>query len=271
MIAFDNVSKRYGQVRALSDVSLSIPAGVCYGLVGPNGAGKSTLMKILAGVIKDYDGTVHQPESTQNRLGYVPQEVCLEEALTGSANLKFYGKIYGLKGEALETRMKAVLSDIGLTERAGAKVKTYSGGMKRRLNIGCALLNEPDIVVMDEPTVGVDPQSRRYIFQMIRTLKDRGTTVIYASHYMEEVETLCDRVAFIDKSKIVEYGQINELLRRHAQPAIFVKGDVPLEWLGDKEARQQQNGGYLVKSEQPLEMLAAIATRCQKQGFQPEQ
>ncbi|HLQ98240.1 MAG TPA: ABC transporter ATP-binding protein [Candidatus Dormibacteraeota bacterium] len=252
MLTIKNASKNYGKTVALKDVSLSIPTGSCYGLVGPNGAGKSTLMKIIATVIHDYDGEVsfhngkHGPH-IKSMLGYIPQEICLEQTVTALQNLYYFGKIYGLKGKQLKQRAEEVLSYIGLSERGNEKVLTFSGGMKRRLNIGCALMNDPKVIIMDEPTVGIDPQSRRYIFDMITQLKQSGCTIIYASHYMEEVEQLCDEVAFIDQGKIAESGTIDHFLQKYAVPSIFIKSKHPLpEDIEQFGTMSEKNGGYLL-------------------------
>lgn len=271
MIHIENVSKGYGKIQALKDINLTIPDGVCYGIVGPNGAGKSSLIKILAGIIKDYDGEVKLSNSSKESLGYVPQDICLEETLSAASNLNFYGKIYGLKGQKLSQRAKEVFEDIGLTDRARSKVKTFSGGMKRRLNIGCALMHKPEIVIMDEPTVGVDPQSRRHIFGLIRKLKKEGKTILYVSHYMEEIEAVCDYVAFIDGGEIVEQGRVTDLLTRYAQPAVFIKGDIPEEWLASEKTIQQDNGGWLLNTSNPLSSLAKLSTLCAEQNIVPSQ
>ncbi|SDC59708.1 ABC transporter ATP-binding protein [Shouchella lonarensis] len=268
MIRVEDVSKHYGSKQALNKVELHVPAGVCYGLIGPNGSGKSTLMKILAGVIREYEGKFIVPGS----LGYVPQEISLEETLTAFDNLRFFGKIYGLTGAHLAGRIEAVLAAIGLKERATDKVNTFSGGMKRRLNIGCALLHEPEFVIMDEPTVGVDPQSRRHIFLLVEQLKRQGTTIIYTSHHMEEVESLCDDVAFIDRGKIVEQGSIDALLRRYAQSAVFIKGEgVVRDWFELVERVEEKDGGWLVHAEEPLETLKQLSMRCQEEKISPTQ
>src|SRR5690625_4838044 len=271
MISVQNVTKHYGKTKALTNVHLTINKGICFGLVGPNGAGKSTLIKILSGVIKEYMGSIEQPDESDYRLGYVPQDICLEEKLSALTNLKFYGKINGLKGRALQDKVTEVLDAIGLTERAKEKVATFSGGMKRRLNIGCALMNDPDIIIMDEPTVGVDPQSRRYIFKMIEQMKKQGTTIIYASHYMEEIETLCDEVAFIDDGEIVEKGQITELLHRYAQPGIIVKGEWEDNWIESYGEVVETDGSYFIQTNEPLVKIAEVATYCQANDIQLEQ
>ena len=163
MLAVKNVSKTYASVRALNNVSINISNGVCYGLVGPNGAGKSTLIKIIALIIHDFDGEIHC-SGQKNRIGYVPQDIALEETVSALDNLSFFGKLYGLRGKELKTRIDEVLADIGLEERKKDKVQTFSGGMKRRLNIGCAILHQPDLIIMDEPTVGDRSASRAFIF-----------------------------------------------------------------------------------------------------------
>lgn len=264
MLTIKKVSKNYRNNQALKQVSLSISTGSCYGLVGPNGAGKSTLMKIIATVIQDYEGDIlfdsgKHDQHIKNTLGYIPQEICLEQTVTALQNLYYFGKIYSLKGKQLKQRAEEVLSYIGLSERGNEKVLTFSGGMKRRLNIGCALMNDPKVIIMDEPTVGIDPQSRRYIFDMITQLKQAGCTIIYASHYMEEVEQLCDEVAFIDRGKIVESGEIGHLLQKYAVPSIFIKGKSPLpkdiELLG---TISEKNGGHLLTTPSPLTAMDLV-------------
>src|SRR5699024_5724939 len=172
LLTLSHVKKSYGKHVALRGVELTIPSGSCYGLVGPNGAGKSTLLKILASVIQDYEGKVdlNGKGDFKEIMGYVPQEICLEQTFSASNNLSFFGRIYGLKGRRLKRTVQEVLEEVGLTDRSQDKVKNFSGGMKRRLNIGCALMHRPRLIIMDEPTVGIDPQSRKYIFQMIRRL-----------------------------------------------------------------------------------------------------
>nr|AFV25963.1 multidrug transporter [Alkalihalobacillus alcalophilus ATCC 27647 = CGMCC 1.3604] len=270
MIEISGLSKKYDKTVALDKVDLTIPTGICFGLVGPNGAGKSTLMKILAGILKEFDGKVSLYDQGEPSLGYVPQDICLEETVSAQANMNFFGRVYGLKGKELQERQQLIFEDIGLSERAKSKVTTYSGGMKRRLNIGCALLHSPEIVIMDEPTVGVDPQSRRHIFELIRKLKQEGKTIIYASHYMEEIEGLCDYVAFIDRGKVVEQGSIEELLTRYAGSGVFIKGELPDDFL-DNEEVFQKDGGFVIKTEKPLEKLAFLAKKCEIEGVEPNQ
>lgn len=270
LLMIKNVSKQYRNTHALKNVSLTIPKGCCYGLVGPNGAGKSTLLKVISTVIQDYQGQVYfnnrvLDHKTKEKLGYIPQEVCLEQTVSAIQNLRFFGKIYGLKGKQLRQRTKEVLSYIGLKKRGKDKVLTFSGGMKRRLNIGCALMNNPTTIIMDEPTVGIDPQSRRYIFDIIESLKQTGCTIIYASHYMEEVEQLCDRVAFVDHGKIVDSGKINTLLQKYASPSIYIKGDKCLpEGIEQFAPITEKENGYLLSTKDPLLVMENVLNYCRE-------
>ncbi|PAV30507.1 ABC transporter ATP-binding protein [Virgibacillus profundi] len=276
MLTITNMEKHYGKIAALKEVSLTIPSGSCYGLVGPNGAGKSTLIKILASIIHDYKGEALINEILLNhdlkeKIGYIPQDICLEEDISAIGNLHFFGKLYGIKGKQLLKRTQEVLRLVGLSERSKDKVNTFSGGMKRRLNIGCALMHQPDLIIMDEPTVGIDPQSRRYIFQMIEDFKNAGCTIIYASHYMEEVEELCDHVAFIDKGEIVENGSVAELLQKYAIPSIYIKGsNITLEVVEKYGTASTKKGGYLLQTNEPLQVMENIILYCRENNIELE-
>ncbi len=263
MLSIQEVKKTYEKTDALKGVSLQIERGICFGLVGPNGAGKSTLIKMIASVIPDFDGEISfnfdDPQSIKRHIGYIPQDICLEQTLTALDNLYFFGKLYGLKGKELKERAETVLKLIGLEKHGKEKVLKFSGGMKRRLNIGCALLHEPQLIIMDEPTVGIDPQSRLYIFDMIEALKEEGCTIIYASHYMEEIERLCDEVAMIDQGVIVEQGEIDELLKKHAEPALFISGDNCLpDDIGEYCTVEDRKEGYLLKANNLLLIIEKI-------------
>lgn len=278
MISVENIDKQYGSIQALDHISFKIDEGTCFGLVGPNGAGKSTLMKILSGVLLDFNGDIHVKDwkvsadrlKIKQQIGYIPQEICLEETLTAQDNLILFGNLYGLKGKELQVRMDQVLQQIGLKDRAKDKVITFSGGMKRRLNIGCALLHKPSIVIMDEPTVGIDPQSRNSIFSIIHQLKAEGSTIIYSSHYMEEVEQLCDSIGLIDKGQLMEFGRMEELLEKYAKPSLFISGESietkMLERFGEVESK---GNGYLLNSEQPLLTLENLVTYCRDHSLEP--
>ncbi|GIN72958.1 ABC transporter ATP-binding protein [Bacillus sp. J14TS2] len=276
MLTIRNVTKHYGKTEALKDVSITIPKGICYGLVGPNGAGKSTLIKMITSIIRDYKGSItfdkkQLSDKTKQRFGYVPQDIILEENISAASNLQLFGGLYGLKGSQLNTRVTEVLTLIGLQERSKDKVFTFSGGMKRRLNIGCALMHNPDLIIMDEPTVGIDPQSRKYIFQMIENLKKDGKTVIYASHYMEEVESLCDYVAFLDQGKMVEIGTINELLQQYAVSSICVKArNLTREKLELYGTVSIENDAFFLYTEEPLKAMEHISSYCRKNSIEVE-
>ncbi|MFA1820933.1 ABC transporter ATP-binding protein [Virgibacillus oceani] len=276
MLKINNVSKQYDNIEALKDVSISIPEGVCYGLVGPNGAGKSTLIKMIVSIIRDYKGDIQFNEkqfsnASKQRFGYVPQDIILEQDISAFGNLNLFGRLYGLKGNELELRTQEVLELIGLRERSKEKVITFSGGMKRRLNIGCALMHNPDLIIMDEPTVGIDPQSRKYIFQMIEELKTAGCTVIYASHYMEEVEKLCDYVAFLDRGKVVEDGAIHELLKQYAVPSIYIKGSrLSQEGLEQYGTISAKKDAFLLYTKEPLQVMEKIISYCRENSIDVE-
>ncbi|HLP15917.1 MAG TPA: ABC transporter ATP-binding protein [Bacteroidota bacterium] len=221
MIALSNISKRYGEVVALDSISLEIPRGELFGLLGPNGAGKTTLMSLLVGHRRPdagsiaIDGRQTAPDDLEIRraIGYVPQQIALYDELSAVENLHIFGRFYDLGGTLLRTRADDALKAVQLHERRKDKVKNFSGGMQRRLNLAAALLHEPPILLCDEPTVGVDPQSRNAIFDFLETLHAQGTTIVYTTHYMEEVERLCNRIAIIDHGRVIAEGSRNELLR----------------------------------------------------------
>lgn len=226
-----NLIKSYGARKVVDDVSFSVLRGQILGLLGPNGAGKSTTVSMICGLLKPdqgivlVDGQVMQAgnNAVKFKIGLVPQDLALYEDLTSIENLKLFCALYGLKGDNLEQRCNAVLDLVNLNDRAGDKPATFSGGMKRRLNIAAALLHDPELLILDEPTVGVDPQSRNAIFDSIEVLKSRGMTLIYTSHYMEEVERLADHIVIIDHGKVISNETPAELYRRlPAQAALSV-------------------------------------------------
>ncbi|HEX7744661.1 MAG TPA: ABC transporter ATP-binding protein [Micromonosporaceae bacterium] len=211
--------KAYGSLVAVDGLSFQIAPGETYGLLGPNGAGKTTCISMVAGILWPDAGRVEirgQPMgkggvAVKRRIGYVPQEVAVYPDLTGRENLRFFAGLYGLTGSPASTRVAEVLDLIGLRERAGDRVAKYSGGMRRRLNIGIGLLHRPDLLILDEPTVGVDPQSRNAILASIEALSVHGMAVLYTTHYMEEAQRLCDRVGIIDKGRLIAEGTPREL------------------------------------------------------------
>ncbi len=209
--AVEGLVHRYGDLTAIDELSFSINRGEVFGLLGPNGAGKSTTISILSCILEHTGGRVTvlgadagpNARSVKARVGLVPQEIALYEELSGLDNLKFFGRLYGLSGTRLGQAIESALETVGLADRAADAVSEYSGGMKRRLNLAAGLLHDPEILILDEPTVGVDPQSRNHIFDNVERLNAAGTTVIYTTHYMEEAERLCDRVAIIDHGRLV--------------------------------------------------------------------
>ncbi len=214
------LTKRYGERTVVDDVGFTIAAGETYGLLGPNGAGKTTTISMLCGLLRRDAGTVRvldrdldaEPRFVQGAIGYVPQNLAIYPDLSPVENLRVFGRLHGLRGAALAARIDDVLETIGLTERADDRAEEFSGGMKRRLNIGIGLLHEPSLLILDEPTVGVDPQSRDAILASVDQLGATGIAVLYTTHYMEEAERLCDRVGIVDHGRMVAEGTRRELV-----------------------------------------------------------
>jgi ABC-2 type transport system ATP-binding protein len=214
--------KKYGDFTAVKGISFDIKEGEIFGLLGPNGAGKTTTISILSTLYAPTSGdatvgghsVTKEPMAVRNLIGVVPQELALYDDLTARENLVFWGQMYGLSGRTLKRRVDEVLEQIGLADKARNRVKTYSGGMKRRVNIGVGLLHKPSLLFMDEPTVGIDPQSRRAILDSVKALNQQGMTVLYTTHYMEEAEELSDRVGIIDHGELIALGTQAELNRQ---------------------------------------------------------
>ena len=220
IIEIKNVTKRFNDKLVLDNISYEVNKGEIFGFIGPNGAGKSTLINIMTSLLVPDSGSVKicgydivkESIKAKENIGYVPQDIALLEELSAYDNLEFFGALYGLKGKLLKERIKEALEVTGLEDKRKQKVKKFSGGMKRRLNIATAIMHHPKVLIMDEPTVGVDPQSRNHIFTFTKKIcKEWGTTVIYTSHYMEEVEELCERVFIIDLGKEIAYGNKEEI------------------------------------------------------------
>jgi ABC-2 type transport system ATP-binding protein len=217
-----NLAKNFGAQQAVRGISFTIEQGEIFGLLGPNGAGKTTTISMLSTLYAPTSGDafvrghsiVHEPMAVKKLIGVVPQDLALYDELTARENLSFWGQMYGMSGKALNTRIDQVLEQIGLKERAKDRVKTFSGGMKRRVNIGIGLLHQPELLFMDEPTVGIDPQSRRAILDSVKDLNRQGMTVLYTTHYMEEAQELADRVGIIDHGELIALGTQSELTRQ---------------------------------------------------------
>lgn len=214
------LERSFGALRAVQGVSFEVSTGETYGLLGPNGAGKTTTISMVAGLLEPDAGSVHvaglpmgpRHHLAKRAIGLVPQELAIYPDLTGRENLEFFARLYRMDAESRRTRVDEVLEVIGLTDRAGDRTGTYSGGMQRRLNIGIGLLHRPTLLILDEPTVGVDPQSRNAILTSVEALAGEGMSVVYTTHYMEEAERLCDRIAIIDEGRIVAEGARRELV-----------------------------------------------------------
>jgi len=266
MIQVENLLKRYGDLTAVDGISFEIRDAEAFGLLGPNGAGKTTTIHMLVGALAPdggkitIDGKTDPTRPDVKRLqGVAPQDLALYEELTGAENLTFFGRLYGLTGVRLTERVKWGLDFAGLTDRGRDRVGKYSGGMKRRLNLACALVHEPKVLFLDEPTVGVDPQSRNHIFGNIEKLKRGGCTLIYTTHYMEEAQRLCDRVAIMDHGKILAADTVEGLIAAHGGPSV-VEAELstppadPSRLPGDLK-----DGRLRVQTERPFEMVAELS------------
>ncbi len=221
IIEAKDLVKVYGKNEVVSKVNIVVEEGETFGLLGPNGAGKSTTISMIVGLVKPTSGSVFvkgidalkRSRNVKKYIGLVPQDIALYPTLSAEDNLSFWGKMYGVTGKQLDKRVDEVLQIVNLESRRKERVETYSGGMKRRINIAAALLHEPEVIIMDEPTVGIDPQSRNHILETVKALNAKGTTIIYTSHYMEEVEFLCDKVAIMDHGKVIAFDEKEKLKR----------------------------------------------------------
>lgn len=249
LLRVDRLSKSFGQLRAVDGVSFEIRKGEIYGLLGPNGAGKTTTISMVCGLLRADAGDVNiagralwsDPQAARRLMGVVPQEIALYEELSGRENLEFWGRIAGLGAADAKKRAAELLEALSLSDRARDPVKKYSGGMKRRINIGCALMHRPQLLLLDEPTVGIDPQARANILEFVRGLRDAGTAILYTTHYLEEAETLCSRIGVIDHGRLLAEGTLTELRERLGDAQIYtVEGDFagarPETWPGFSQA-----------------------------------
>ncbi len=236
MLSVENLTKQYGDFTAVDGIEFSAGAGQIFGLLGPNGAGKSTAINCISGLMPPTSGhigvagfdIVKDGKKAKASLGVVPQELALYEDLPAIENLKYWGKAYGLRGTDLDSRVQEVLDYIGLADRARDLPKEFSGGMKRRLNFGCGIVHKPKVLLLDEPTVGVDPQSRQRLFEMVEAERDAGACVLYTTHYMEEAERLCDSLAIIDHGKLIAEGTVDELKAQlGARDILQLTGEFP--------------------------------------------
>jgi ABC-2 type transport system ATP-binding protein len=268
LLKVEQLSKSFGAVRAVDSISFEVRTGEIYGLLGPNGAGKTTSISMISGLLKPDAGEVYvagdsfwsDPQKAKGIMGVVPQELAIYEELTGRENLEFWGRMAGLNSGDAKSRAGELLEALTLTDRAKDAVKTYSGGMKRRINLGCALLHRPKLLLLDEPTVGIDPQARLNILEFIRSLRATGTAILYTTHYLEEAESLCQRIGIIDHGRLLAEGTFSELQERLGGDRVFVleadfKNASPDAWNGFN-----QRFRVLQKTEKQL-VVAAIGAR----------
>jgi ABC-2 type transport system ATP-binding protein len=266
MIKVEHLHKRYGNLVAVDDVSFELKSGETFGLLGPNGAGKTTTINMMVGVLTPDGGAISvdgagEPvhPDVRLRIGNAPQALALYDDLTAAENVTFFARLYRLSGRRLAERVRTSLEIVGLTDRQHDLVKTFSGGMKRRLNLACAIVHDPPILLLDEPTVGVDPQSRNLIFERIESLKSEGRTIIYTTHYMEEAQRLCDRVAIIDHGRILAMDTVDGLIESHGGRSVI---EAELDRVPDspESLPGHLDGGTLrIESDRPLEDVARLA------------
>ena len=259
MIQVENLQKRFGDLQAVGGISFEVAAGEIYGLLGPNGAGKTTTLSMLSGLLAPDSGRIRfdgidlaaRPLEVKAMLGVVPQENALYDDLSAREHLMTWGGLYGMRGSDLKAAVERVLEWIGLVGRDREPVKNFSGGMKRRLNLGLGLVHTPRVVLLDEPTVGIDPQARLNILQVVRQVADQGTAVLYTTHYLEEAEELCDRIAVVDHGKMLAEGTLHELQKMvGGEEILTLRGDIDtdalLGQLGDGVKVLAQEEGRLV-------------------------
>lgn len=219
VVKIENLVKKFDNIAAVDNISLGIEQGEVYGLLGPNGAGKSTTINMICGLLRADEGKIKILEKdiskdkifAKRNIGIVPQDIAIYEELTAYENVRFFTGLYGFRGKELRNRVEEALEFVGLSDKGKEYPKNFSGGMKRRINIACAIAHKPKLIIMDEPTVGIDPQSRNHILEAVKKLNEMGSTVIYTSHYMEEIESICTRIGIVDHGKLIIEGTKEEL------------------------------------------------------------
>lgn len=282
MIEVQDLKKSYGDLLAVDGVSFTAEAGQVFGLLGPNGAGKSTTIGCISGLLEPTSGRVsvlghdvaREGRIARQGLGVVPQDLAIYEDLSARENLRFWGAAYGLPRGDLDRRASHVLERIGLADRDKEAVSKFSGGMKRRLNLGCAMMHEPKVILLDEPTVGVDPQSRVQLLELVRESVDQGACVLYSTHYMEEAESLCDRLGIIDHGKLIAHGTLAELRGVHGENDFLRLGGqfeearvrTALEGLEDLEVMHVEEGHLTLSVGGASRRLAQIFETIQGAG-----
>jgi ABC-2 type transport system ATP-binding protein len=260
-----DLRRSFGDLVAVGGVSFEIAPGECFGLLGPNGAGKTTTIHMIIGALApdagrvEIDGEADSARpNVRRRLGFAPQALAIYETLTAEENLAFFARLYGLAGAALRERVAWALELAGLTDRRAELVKRFSGGMKRRLNLVCALVHGPKVVLLDEPTAGVDPQSRNHLFENIEALRREGLTVLYTTHYMEEAQRLCDRVAIMDHGRVLDIGAVEELIARHGGRSV-IEAELERPPTAEEQVPGALDGTRVrLETERPLEDAARL-------------
>jgi ABC-2 type transport system ATP-binding protein len=285
LLKVDNIQKRYGRVEALHGVSFHVDQGELFGLLGPNGAGKTTLISILACLLPPTGGAatlggkpiLMSDPDIRRQIGIVPQDLAVYGELTARENLAFFGQLYGMPAADLDRRIGEVLEAIALADRADDRVNTYSGGMKRRLNLGVAILHGPKLLFLDEPTTGVDPQSRNRIFEEVKRLNSIGMTIVYTSHYMEEVQALCTRVGILDHGKFIACDTLQKLLHSVEGRIRFrVPGlpkDAAVRFAALPSVKVQSNGGdsFELRCPEPAKTLVQLVHLFREMDVEPNQ
>jgi ABC-2 type transport system ATP-binding protein len=283
VLQVEGVRKRFGATPALDGVSLSVESGELFGLLGPNGAGKTTLLSIIAGLLAPDDGTVRlagrvfgpADRETRRLVGIGTQDLAVYPELTARENLVFFGRLYGLRDPELGARVGELLAAVGLADRADQRAGTFSGGMKRRLNLAVAVVHRPTLLLLDEPTTGVDPQSRNHIFEMVRGLNADGMTVVYTSHYMEEVQALCPRIAILDGGRLQACSTLPELLRLFDARLRVIADRAPPDFadrlgrLSGVKKVTEVPGGFDLTADAIGPLLPAVAGVCRDAGVTP--
>jgi len=250
VLCLKGVCKQFGAIVAVDDLTLEVRPGEVFGLLGPNGAGKTTTVSMAVGVLAPDRGVVEVgggspvDPAVRQRIGLAPQALALYDELSGEENTLFFGKLAGLNGSRLRERVDWALEFVGLTDRRASRAKTYSGGMKRRLNLAVALVHDPQLLLLDEPTVGVDPQSRNAIFERILDLKRQGKTIVYTTHYMEEAQRLCDRVAIVDRGRLLALDKVDQLIAEHGGKSVVTV--------------EQADGEFSITTDDPLAELVRL-------------
>ncbi|WAH38225.1 ABC transporter ATP-binding protein [Alicyclobacillus dauci] len=285
MLEVSHLSKRFSDKYAVKNVSFQVNQGDSFGLLGPNGAGKSTTISMVTGLLSPDEGevTMHgktmrkHPKFLKQRIGLVPQTIALYDTLTARENLEFWGTVYGITGSKLKDNVNWCLRVAGLEDNTKQLVKKYSGGMQRRLNIAVGMIHRPEVLIMDEPTVGIDPQSRNHILQTVKDLNKQGITVIYTSHYMEEVQFLCERLAIMDHGQVIAYGSLNDvrqLAGTLATITIEAQGDLDSilkELQQDLSLKNLQNrdGALVLQSTNAAAAVSKVVLAMSQHGLQP--